>query len=116
MESQEEKLKTRMMKEAEARIERLVARKKSAEEIKLTEIEQWVIEARQEIGERLTQIMVEESAQEQMVPGPNCEKCGKEMHYKGEREKRVLTQMGEVRIGRPYYYCETCKDGIFPPG
>jgi uncharacterized protein with PIN domain len=112
----EGELKARMMAETEAVFEQLLARKKPAEDITLTEIEALVMEARQEIEARLTQILVDASPEPQMVPGPSCEECGKEMHYKGLREKRVITQTGEVTIRRPYYYCEACKRGVFPPG
>ena len=109
-------LKTQMMAEIEAALEQLLARRKPAEEITLTEIEDLVLKASQEIKASLTQMLVEDIGARQMVPGPNCEVCGKEMHYKGQREKRVITQTGEVRISRPYYYCQACKRGIFPPG
>jgi uncharacterized protein with PIN domain len=112
----EDELKARMMAETETVIEQMLKRKKAAEEITLTEIEDLVIEARQEIEKRLTQMLIDGCSEQQAVPGPTCPECGKEMHYKGEREKRVMTQTGEVRISRPYYYCEACKRGIFPPG
>jgi uncharacterized protein with PIN domain len=112
----EDKLRAQMKAEMEAVIEQMLARKKPAEDITLTEIEGLVMEARQEIEKRLTQILVEASTEQQAVPGPTCPECGKEMHYKGLREKRVITQTGEVTINRPYYYCQACNRGIFPPG
>jgi hypothetical protein len=32
------------------------------------------------------------------------------------KRKYVVTETGEVEVERAYYYCETCKRGIFPPG
>ena len=116
MRNPDEELKARMMAETEAVLERLVKARKPAEAITLREIEALVLEARQEIEKRLTQILVDASTGQQVVPGPDCEECGGEMHYKGEREKRVVTQTGEVTLSRAYYYCETCKRGFFPPG
>jgi len=112
----DEELKAQMMAETEAVLEQLLRCKKPSEDITLREIEELVIEARQEIAKRLAQILVDASTEQQAAPGPNCAACGREMHYKGEREKRVITQTGEVTIRRPYYYCEACKSGVFPPG
>lgn len=30
------------------------------------------------------------------------------------RSKQVTTVLGQVEIGRPYYYCEQCEDGVVP--
>ncbi len=72
-----------------------------------------------EAGEALKQAMMEElveqvSRAEPEVPGPQCERCGKEMHYKGMKSKHVIAETGEMDVERAYYYCETCKSGLFP--
>lgn len=36
------------------------------------------------------------------------------MRYKGRKERWVATSQGEVKIERGYFYCETCREGIFP--
>jgi len=112
----EDELKSRMLAEVEVAIDKLLAHKKGAEETTLTEIEQLVLVARQEIGEGLTVALVEESVGVGQMPGPACSECGQEMHYKGLKQKRVVSETGEVEVKRAYYYCETCKAGLFPPG
>ena len=112
----DEELKARMLAEAEGAIEKLLAHKKGAGEITLTEIEQLVLAARQEVGEGLTTVLVEESATAGQVPGPWCTECGREMHYKGLKAKRVVSETGEVEVKRAYYYCAGCRVGLFPPG
>jgi hypothetical protein len=112
----EDELKSRMLAKVEAALDKLLAHKKVTEEITLTEIEQLVLVAGQEIGEGLTAALVEESVRVGQMPGPACAECGQEMHYKGLKQKRVVSETGEVEVNRAYYYCETCKAGLFPPG
>jgi DNA repair exonuclease SbcCD ATPase subunit len=116
MRESEEELKGRMMGEVEGAIDRLLRAKKPAGEITLTEIEELVIAAQQAIGQELTAILIEASAEEQTAPGPACPGCGEEMHYKGKKEKWIISATGEVRMKRAYYYCERCGAGTFPPG
>jgi tRNA(Ile2) C34 agmatinyltransferase TiaS len=112
----DKELKASMMAEAEAVIEKLLRQQKPAEQITLTEIEGLGIKARQEVGEGLTRILVEHSAAARQVPGPACPECGREMHYKGLKGKRVVSETGEVEVKRAYYYCAGCRVGLFPPG
>ena len=85
------------------------------EPLTLTGIEDIVLRARQTIGERLTAALIQEQVPAQ-VPGPVCDACGREMHYKGQKKRQVVTRSGEVTVSRPYYYCEQCRHGFFPPG
>ncbi len=112
----DEELKARMMAEAEAAIDKLLGQRQPAEEITLREIEGLVLEARRAVGEGLTAILVEQSATAGQVPGPGCPECGREMHYKGLKSKRVVSETGEVEVKRAYYYCADCRVGLFPPG
>jgi hypothetical protein len=80
----------------------------------LSEIEDIALKARERIGAAVTQALVAHQAP-QGVPGPVCEGCGTEMHYKGLKKRRVVTRSGEIEWERPYYYCATCRRGIFPP-
>lgn len=45
-----------------------------------------------------------------------CERCGREMKFKGYPDKEVRSLEGEAEIPRAYYYCPVCDAGIFPPG
>jgi hypothetical protein len=88
MEPPEDELKTRVMAETEAALERLLARRKPAEEITLTEIEELMIEASQEIKARLTQVLVDASVEGQTgasrVVGKNITRA----HPKAHRSRR----------------------------
>jgi uncharacterized protein with PIN domain len=59
---------------------------------------------------------IEEQEERLPVPGPRCEKCGKEMRYKGDKEIGVKSRVGALKIERGYYICPECKESIFPPG
>lgn len=112
----DDELRARMVAEAEAAIDRLLAKRKPAETITLREIEELVLAAREEVGEQWAQELVVDSAGRQLVPGPACPGCGQEMRYKGKKGKRLVTEVGEVRVERDYFHCPTCKVGLFPPG
>jgi hypothetical protein len=113
----DDELKAQMKAKAEAAIEKLFAEKKAPEEIRLSDIERIVQQAGEQIKAELTAGLVEQvSSREPAVPGPLCPGCGQEMHYKGRKPKHIVTEAGEVTVERAYYYCETCRSGLFPPG
>ena len=115
MPQSKKKLKAQMMREAEELIDKLLEQKKPASEITLSEIEQAAVETgmgfQQAVAEHL-------AADSQGEPSeiPQCPDCGKKMKMKGYRKRRVETEAGEVELKRPYYYCQACQRGIFPPG
>jgi len=115
MPSRDDDLKTRLMAEAEAAIDRMLAKRKPQADLTLTEIEDLALAMRQEVGERTTQLLAEVSG-EAIGPGPQCPMCGEEMHSKGRKRRRVVTRSGEIDVERTYYYCERCKQGFFSPG
>ena len=80
----------------------------------LSEIEDIALRVRAQIGADVTQALVAKQAPV-AVPGPVCEGCGQEMHTKGQKKRRVVSRSGEVEWERPYYYCERCGRGLFPP-
>jgi hypothetical protein len=47
---------------------------------------------------------------------PRCERCGKEMEFKGYPEKGVHGLKADVGVRRAYYWCSACGLGFFPPG
>lgn len=106
-------LKARMMAEAEEAIDKMLTEKSDRGKLQLGDIERMVREAGQQVMERFTQEMVTEEAQgkESRI----CPACGKKMRYKGRKARDLVTETGEVRMERAYYYCPRCQKGIFPP-
>ncbi len=113
----DDELRVRIRAQTDLVIEKLLAEKSRPSEITLSEIEQVVHEAGEAIKAELTAGLVEQVSEESAeVPGPVCPTCGEEMHYKGKKAKRLVTETGEVTVKRAYYYCEACRSGFFPPG
>jgi tRNA(Ile2) C34 agmatinyltransferase TiaS len=105
-----EELKKRLVADYERVLDELLAKRKPDDEITLSEIEQWVMEAREEVSEDLLAALTEVREWEQ----PTCPSCGGKTHYKGQRSKQVVTVSGEVRLTSGYYYCPVCQTGFFP--
>ena len=80
----------------------------------LSEIEALALKIRQEVGQEITKALVVHESNKQVVD-VKCADCQHRMRYKGRKGKWVKTRSGDVRMERPYYYCETCQSGHFPP-
>jgi uncharacterized protein with PIN domain len=113
MSTDNEGLKARMMAEAEEAIDKLLAGRSEKQDLQLRDIERLVREAGQSVMGRFTAELVEgeEEAEERGV----CPECGGQARYKGRKVRDVVTETGEVRLERAYYYCPTCRKGFFPP-
>lgn len=81
----------------------------------LTEMENMVGELVAEISQEVLQELVDK-VQDEHNDTPHCEHCGGVMKHKGKHDKIIRTEQGRVNLKRPYYYCEHCQDGFFPPG
>lgn len=106
-------LKARMMAEAEKAIDRMLAEKSKRQELQLGDIERMVREAGEQVMERFTNEIVREEAQGE--ESSICPECGQKMRYKGRKARDLVTETGEVRMERAYYYCPRCQKGVFPP-
>ena len=106
-------LKARMMTEAEAAIDRLLAEGRKQDELVLSDIERLVRRAGDRIVEQLTaEIVKEEELKEE---DGICPDCGRRMRYKGHKKRALVTETGELHLERAYYYCQSCRKGVFPP-
>jgi hypothetical protein len=110
------KLRQRFVAKAEAVFEAAMARGSGREELDLSRIEEMVEELKFELTGLLVESVIEVQKRGQAGPGPVCDRCGREMHYKGEKRREVVTSQGRIELQRPYYHCEQCQVGIFPPG
>jgi len=114
MRPNDEELKAQMMAAAEGVIEKLLAGTKEKEELTLSDIERLVRRAGQNVMEELTGTLA--NAEAHGRESGICPECGRKMRYKGRKKREVITETGEVSLERGYYYCPTCRKGIFPPG
>ncbi len=81
----------------------------------MTQIENIVLELREELGVEFAASLLK--SQEKAEPVlERCRRCGQEMVNKGRKRKIVESRIGGVELERGYYYCPECGAGIFPPG
>ena len=116
MKRNREEMKAEFIAKAEMLFDELMEWDETTTEPTLTQIEDVVLKMRKRLGEEAAQIILEEQANKQPVPGPGCPECGKEMRNKGQKSNHVESRIGELEIERGYYYCPRCKQGHFPPG
>lgn len=109
-------LERAMLAEAQEVIDELLAWHEETEAPTLTQIEDAVLKLRKRLGERMTELVIEEQEAARPVPGPACATCGREMHYKDTKRLTIEARTGEVDFTRAYYYCKHCRSGLFPPG
>jgi hypothetical protein len=82
----------------------------------LMELEEQTMRLRQHLmGEMMSKLLAERQAV-QPAEGVKCQKCGQPMQDKGRRKRMVRGPEGPVELDRAYYYCPSCKEGLFPPG
>jgi hypothetical protein len=116
-EKQKGELRRRFVAKAEEVFEIAMERGIAREDISLSQIEEIVNELKFELTSMMVESVIEVQVSRRAGPGPKCEGCGREMRYKGEKRRPdILTSQGEIEVERPYYYCERCKRGLFPPG
>jgi DNA repair exonuclease SbcCD ATPase subunit len=109
-------LKAALMRQAEAAIEQLLDFDEQTVEPTLTQIEDAVLKLREQISVQAALALIEGQPNTHPVPGPRCPICGREMHYKDLKGETVESRVGTLPLKRSYYYCETCRRGLFPPG
>jgi hypothetical protein len=110
---EDKEVRARLMAEAEKAIEKLLAGRSEKEDLTLSDIERLVRAAGESVMERFTVELVEVEAQKPQ--SRICPECGRKMRYKGEKKRDLVTETGEVRLERAYYYCRRCREGFFPP-
>lgn len=103
-----------LLAQAQFAIRTMLAKKKRAEDITLTDIERLVGAFGDELLQGVTQTLVNETPQGKQPVG--CPARGAVMRSKGSKPKQVVTVRGEVVVERAYYYCSRCGRGFFPSG
>jgi hypothetical protein len=83
-----DELKAALMKDMEAEIDELVKAHGPSERLTLTEIEDVVLAARQRMGQKLAERMIDMQEQARGAEIPISPVTGKRMHPKGKKTKR----------------------------
>ena len=82
MKSSREERKARLMNQAEAVFDELLAWSDSTPEPNLIQIEAFVLGLRKRLGEEMALEVIDVQEARQPVPGPRCPTCQQEMRYK----------------------------------
>jgi hypothetical protein len=81
----------------------------------LGEIEQKTRVERRLLMGRLIPLLLADRRRDDLRARPPCPKCGKRMPFQDDRSVPVETIEGCMTWERPYYYCRSCHEGLFPP-
>ncbi len=109
-------MKTDLMNQAEGLIDELLDWTDETAEPTLTQIEEVILKLRQRLSEHMAETVMDAQTASRPSPGPLCPHCQREMHYKDWKSNTVESRVGSLGLKRGYYYCETCRTGLFPPG
>ncbi len=82
----------------------------------LMELEEQARVLRQRLVGQMISSLVAQRDGRMPAEGVICEKCGRRMEDKGQHSRTVAGPEGPVELHRTYYYCPSCKEGLFPPG
>lgn len=116
MKDTREEKKKELMAEAESMIDELLEWEEGATTPTLTEIEDVILKLRKQMGQRMAEKVLQDQEAQVPVPGPACPRCRQEMRYRGRKERELESRLGAIELERGYYYCDSCKEGFFPPG
>jgi uncharacterized protein with PIN domain len=116
MKTNQEKLKAEFLAEAEALFDHLMAWDEQTTEPDLTQIEEIVLQLRQQLGEQMARAVMARQEKRQPAEKMNCPQCQGELEPKGQKGNRVESRVGSLQLERSYYYCPRCRKGFFSPG
>ncbi len=80
----------------------------------LTAFENQVLSIRKSIGIRVLQEVLQ-NEESDLSTEILCCTCAEPMQGKGKRPQTIETRLGTLKLEREYFYCKTCREGIFPP-
>ena len=83
-----EEMKATMMKVLEGSVDELLKAREGGKRLTLTEIEDMVLEARQEVGQKLTESLINDQQASSMYQTPVSAISGKRLESKGKKTRR----------------------------
>jgi DNA-directed RNA polymerase subunit RPC12/RpoP len=116
MKRSREQVKVELMGKLESALDRVLDWQEEHVSFTLTELEDFVLGLREELGADIAEAVVGQLESKQVADVLSCRSCGGKMVYKGQEGKYIETRLGGLEIERGRYWCLHCKQGIFPPG
>jgi len=108
-------VRAELLHQAELMIDELLDWNAQTKAPDLTQIEDVVLRLRKQLGEQMALAVIDAQDSQRPSPGPVCPTCQTEMHYKAVKANTVESRVGTLPLERSYYYCQTCRTGLFPP-
>ena len=108
-------VKAKLLQQAELLIDELLDWNAQTQAPDLTQIEDVVLKLRKQLGEQMALAVIATQDSQRPSRGPVCPTCQTEMHYKDVKANTVESRVGALPLARGYYYCQTCRTGLFPP-
>lgn len=110
-----EELRARVLAEVDKVINGMLAEKPASSQMRLADIERWVLETGQAVQAKLLKEVAQDCQEAQSGEAPICDGCQSRMQRRGIRPRQVVTEVGEMALERPYYVCPGCGASLFPP-
>jgi hypothetical protein len=107
-------LKAHLLAQYASQLDEMLDKMEEGQALHLTEIEDMALKLRQEVGKDVTETLAVNEGNQHLVD-VSCPECHHLMRSKGRKKKWFKTRSGDVQIERPYYYCNDCRKGHFPP-
>jgi hypothetical protein len=108
-------VKAELLRKAERLIDELLDWNDQTHAPDLTQIEDIVLKLRKQLGEQMALAVIEAQDSTRPSTGAPCPSCQRQMHYKAVKANTVDSRVGTLPLERGYYYCQTCRTGLFPP-
>lgn len=107
--------KAKLMVQMEEAVEQLLDWQEAHPTFSLTEMEEFVLKMRREMGQEIAQRLIGQLDDPGTLARLKCERCGSRLVYKGRDSKVIETRAGSVWTERSRYWCPQCREGLFPP-
>ena len=107
-------IKATLLAEIEEELDKALDWQEKAENPNLTAFEKQALSIRKTIGIRVLQEVIKDEESD-LPEETDCPTCKKHMERKGKRPQIIETRLGTLELEREYFYCKTCKEGVFPP-
>jgi uncharacterized protein with PIN domain len=114
MKTSQEKLKAEFLAKADVLFDQLMAWDEQTHEPNLTQIEEIVLQLRQQLGEQMAQALLARQEKRQPAEKVRCPQCQGEAVSKGQKGNRLESRLGSLQLERSHYYCSRCQKGFFP--
>ena len=107
-------IKSTLLAQIEDELDKALDWQENAKSPNLTAFENRILSIRKSVGIKVLQEVLKDEESDLPVE-TECTTCKSPMKRKGKRPQIIETRLGALKLEREYFYCETCREGFFPP-